>query len=150
MSRAGLVRNAVVSGISCVAMLLGACATHGAPDVGGRWRPVNQFAETPVAIPLQQAYVYQASPADGTLKTMLNRWARDSKMSLSYLHPNDYSLHVPVAQIRTTSLEQAALALTAAYAAQGVRVVADRSQIVVSRTQADQPSGVGAATVQAE
>ena len=131
-------------------MLLAACATPDAADIRGRWRPVNQFAETPVAIPLQQVYVYQASPADGTLKTMLSRWARDSKISLSYLHPNDYSLHAPVAQIRTSSLEQAAAALTAAYAAQGVRVVADGSQIVVDRAQARPPSGGGAATGQTD
>ena len=87
-----------------------------------------------MAIPLQQAYIYQASPADSTLKTMLGRWARDARLTLSYLHPNDYTLHSPVAQIRTGSLEDAASALSAAYAEQGVRVVVERPRIIVSQS----------------
>lgn len=121
--------------------LLGACATPAATDVGGRWRPVNRFADAPQAIPLQQAYVYQASPADGTLKTMLSRWARDGRMTLSYQHPNDYTLHGPVGGIRTTSLEQAAAALSAAYADHGVQVTVERTRILVSQRV---PGGTGA------
>ncbi len=128
--RAGAVRYVMAV---CVLTLLCACATPPATDVGGRWRPVNRFADAPQAIPLHQAYVYQASPADGTLKTMLSRWARDGRMTLSYQHPNDYTLHGPVGGIRTTSLEQAAAALSAAYAEHGVQVTVERTQIVVSQ-----------------
>lgn len=114
-------------------VLVSSCATPEATDVAGRWRPVNRFAEVPQAIPLQQAYIYQASPADGTLKTMLSRWAKDARLTLAYLHPNDYTLHAPVAQIRTGSLEDAASTLSAAYADQGVRVVIERPRIIVSQ-----------------
>lgn len=94
--------------------------------------PVNRLAEAPQAIPLSQVYVFQASPADGTLKTMLTRWARDSRMTLSYLHPNDYTLYGPVGSIRTPSLVEASAALTAAYTRENVVVAVDRSTIVVS------------------
>jgi len=122
--------------------MLSACATPQAADFGGRWRAVNRFADTPQSIPLQQAYVYQASHADGTLKAMLSRWARDARMTLSYLHPNDYTLHGPVGGIRTTSLEQAASALSSAYADHGVRVRVDQTQIIVSQGLPDGPPAV--------
>lgn len=146
MSRINSCRKAVVLLSLVVPLLLAACATPEAPDVRGRWRPVNRFAEAPQAIPLQQAYVYQASPVDGTLKTMLGRWAKDSHLNLSYLHPNDYTLHAPVAQIRTSSLEEAAAALSSAYAAQGVRIAVERPRIVVSQAL---PEDATAATANA-
>lgn len=130
------------------AVLLVGCATPSAPDPRGKWMPVNRFADAPQAIPLTQSYVYQASPADGTLKTMLARWARDSRMTLSYLHPNDYTLYRPVASVRTPSLAEAVAALTSAYASENVVVVVDRGQIVVSR--ASQAVGSVAAPVAAD
>lgn len=132
-TRIAPVRRATTVLLAVATMLLCACATPDAPDIGGRWRPVNRFAETPQVIPLQQAYVYQASPADVTLKAMLARWAKDSRVDLSYQHPNDFTLHEPVARIRTTSLEQAAAALSSAYASYGVYVAAERTRIVVSQ-----------------
>ncbi|MCD9098116.1 hypothetical protein LU699_12755 [Luteimonas fraxinea] len=96
------------------------------------------MADAPQAIPLNQVYVFQASPADGTLKSMLTRWARDQRMTLSYLHPNDYTLYGPVGSIRTPSLVEAASALNAAYASQHLVVGVDRQTIVVSlATQRD-------------
>ncbi|WP_093295515.1 hypothetical protein [Pseudoxanthomonas sp. CF385] len=145
MSRDVQVRKARASCVLIIATLLAGCVTPGAADVGGRWRPVNRFAEMPQAIPLQQAYIYQASPADGTLKTMLARWAKDANLTLAYLHPNDYTLHSPVAQIHTSSLEDAAVSLSAAYAGQGVRVVIERPRIIVS--QASSPTSDVAATM---
>ncbi|QNP40881.1 hypothetical protein [Lysobacter solisilvae (ex Woo and Kim 2020)] len=110
---------------------LAACATRPAPEFGGRWKPVNHYAEEPQEIPLQQAYAFYPSPMDGTLKSMLTRWARDSKMALSYLHPSDFTLHAGVADIRTSDLQQAAAQLSTAYAAQGVAVAVEGNQIVV-------------------
>lgn len=133
VNRNVLVRASLVAGMMCSVLVLSGCATPEAEGIVGRWRPVNRFDETPQAIPLQQAYIYQASPADGTLKTMLGRWARDANLTLAYLHPNDYTLHAPVAHIRTHSLEDAANALSAAYSEQGVKVVVDRPRIIVSR-----------------
>ena len=109
------------------------CASRPAPDFGGRWKPINHFAAEPNEIPLQKTYVFYPSPMDGTLKTMLGRWARDANLTLAYLHPNDYTLHAPVAQIRTNSLEEAAGVLSAAYGEQGVRIVIERPRIIVSQ-----------------
>lgn len=134
MIRNVVVRASLVASMTCVAFAMAGCATPAPESVGGRWRPVNRFAEVPQAIPLQQAYIYQASPADGTLKTMLSRWAKDARLTLAYLHPNDYTLHSPVAQIRTASLEDAADALSAAYEGQGLRVIVERPRLVVSQS----------------
>lgn len=136
MSRNVVVRKMMLLWFVAVPLAVAGCATPKAADINGRWRPVNRFAEAPQAIPLQHAYIYQASPADGTLKTMLDRWARDARLTLAYLHPNDYTLHAPVAQIRTSSLEDAASLLSAAYAGQGVRVVVERPRIIVSQASA--------------
>lgn len=136
MIRNVVLRKMMVVGVVMVPMALAGCATPKAAGINGRWQPVNRFAEAPQAIPLQNAYIYQASPADGTLKTMLDRWAKDARMTLAYLHPNDYTLHAPVAQIRTSSLEDAASSLSAAYADQGVRVVVERPRIIVSQASA--------------
>jgi len=107
------------------------CATKPAPEYGGRWKAVNHYAETPQEIPLYQAYLFYPSPMDGTLKIMLERWARDSKMTLSYLHASDFTLHAAVAQIRTNDLGEAVSQLSAAYAVQGVSVATEGNQIVV-------------------
>lgn len=119
-------------------MTLAGCATPEAVDPRGQWRPVHQFAESPQAIPLQRAYVFQAFPSDQTLKTLLTRWSGDAGIGLSYLHPNDYTLHAPVARLRTTSIEQAASALSEAYAAQGVRIASERGELVVSQVAGPQ------------
>jgi len=111
--------------------VLAGCTTPEAPGVRGRWKPLNGFAAQPEAIPLQETYLYRALPADATLKNMLGRWARDRKMSLSWLHANDYTLYEPVARIHTTDLHAAASALNAAYARQGVVVAVQGNQIVV-------------------
>ena len=130
---------------SCLIVLAG-CATPDAADPRGTWRPLHQFAEAPQAIPLQQAYVFQAFPSDQTLKTLLTRWSNDAGLGLSYLHANDYTLHAPVARLRTTSIEQAVSALSSAYAAQGVQVSAERGAIVVSHAQAASAAPAAGAT----
>jgi hypothetical protein len=115
-----------------LALLLAGCATAPAPDFGGRWRSVNRYAETVQEIPLQQTYVFYAAPMDGTLKKMLERWATDAKMTLSYQPTSDYTLYAPVANIRTVSLNEAAAQLTSAYAKQHVVIRVEGNRIVVS------------------
>ena len=117
--------------------VLAGCATRPAPDIRGRWKSVNRYAEATQAIPLYQSYVFQASPMDGTLKNMLARWAKDSKMTLSYLHPSDFTLHAPVAQIQSNDLQQAVALLSSVYAEQRVSVTASNNQIVVRPAQAE-------------
>jgi hypothetical protein len=114
-----------------IVIAVAGCATRPAPDIKGKWKAVNHYAETTEAIPLYQSYTFYSSPMDGTLKNMLTRWARDSRKTLSYLHPSDFTLYAPIADIRTSSLEQAISMLNAAYAAQGVSIAVDEKQIVV-------------------
>jgi hypothetical protein len=54
---------------------------------------------------------------------------------MSYLHGSDFTLYKPVADIRTASLQQAVSQLNGAYAAQGVVISADASQITVRAAQ---------------
>lgn len=126
--------------VSCLALALVACAARSAPNFRGQWQPVNRFAEVPREIPLHQAYVYTPLPLDRTLKSMLTRWARDSRMALSYLHGSDYTLHQPVAGIRTSNLRLALEQLSQAYASQGVAISVDDNRITV------RPAGVAAET----
>ena len=114
-----------------ILFMLGGCATTPAPDIRGRWQPVNRYSEQAQEIPLYQSYVFYPSPMDRTLKTMLTRWAKDSKMGLSYQHPSDFTLHAPVAQVHTNDLQQATALLTTIYAAQQVSVTASNNQIIV-------------------
>ena len=108
-----------------------ACGPRPAPDISGRWKAVSQYAEQTEEIPLQQAYIFQSAPLDRTLKAMLERWARDSKMQLAYEHRSDFTLHAPVARLRRTGIVQAAAELTAIYAPQRVVVIVEGNRILV-------------------
>ncbi len=110
--------------------LLG-CTHRPAPDMKGHWKPINRFAETTEAIPLQRTYEFSPFPTDKTLKAMLSRWAKDANMTLSYQHPDDFILHTPVAKIRTRDIEQAVSQLSRIYADQRVSVVVEGRQITV-------------------
>jgi hypothetical protein len=114
-----------------VVFVLGACGTPPAQDYGGSWMPVNRFQDTPAEIPLSPAYTFYATPIDATLKTMLERWATDTGLKLSFRLGSDFALYKPVGRIRTTDLQAAASELSAVYAAQGVSVTADSKQILV-------------------
>ncbi|HBG89083.1 MAG TPA: hypothetical protein DDX20_02580 [Stenotrophomonas sp.] len=116
---------------AAAALMVAGCATKPAPDFGGRWKPVNRFAETPTEIPLYSSYVYQASPMDGTLKGMLDRWAKDSGRTLDYRLSSDFTLYGAVTRIDTTNAQQAVIDVTSAYSAQGVSVSIVGNQIVV-------------------
>lgn len=120
----------LIATLSAVA-LLSACATRPAPDFRGKWKPVNRFSESTMEIPLYSSYVYQAIPMDGTLKTMLERWAKDSNMQLSYGIQSDYTLYAPVAKINTTSIQQAVAELSVVYAQEGLSVTAAGNRILV-------------------
>lgn len=124
-------RTAAIAWISVLLLATQAgCATR-APDFNGRWQPVNHYAATTQVIALHRSYVYQAAPMDGTLKTMLTRWARDSGLQLAYLHPSDFTLHAPVGQINTYYLQQAAEQLSSIYAGQDVLVTVDGDRVTV-------------------
>lgn len=112
-------------------VLLSACATKPPPDFGGRWKSVNHYADTPQAIPLHPAYTYYASPLDRTLKGLLERWARDSHMTLDYRNEADFTLHRPVADVHSDDLHAALVEVAALYAPQQIAIAVDGDRIVV-------------------
>lgn len=119
-----------------VALLAAGCATRPVPDFGGRWKPVNRYADVPAEIPLYPSYTYAASPLDKTLKGLLTRWAQASRRKLSYLHSSDFTLYQAVQGINTPDLEQAIAQLNADYAQYGIAVSVSADQITVSQAQA--------------
>lgn len=140
MKQASLFKGSIGVAIAAAVLLLAGCATKPAPDFGGRWKPVNRFASTTMEIPLYTSYVYQASPMDGTLKTMLERWAKDSGMTLDYRLTSDYTLYGAVANIVTTNPQQAVIDLSSAYVGQGVSISIVGNQIVVQPASASTAS----------
>jgi hypothetical protein len=80
---------------------------------------------------------------DGTLKNMLERWADDSNMVLTYRHPMDYTLYAAVADIRTPSLQEALSQLNAAYSAQQVSIGVSSNEIVVRIASGEAAGGTG-------
>ncbi len=134
--------------VLCAAACAG-CATRPAPDIPGRWKPVNHFAESVQEIPLHQAYVFYPSPMDRTLKNMLERWSLDSSMTLRYLHPSDFTLHGSVAGMRTGNLAEATRALNGIYSRYGVSIAVEGGQILVRQVAARGPSAVTPAGLEA-
>ncbi|MBJ6981134.1 hypothetical protein [Luteimonas sp. MC1572] len=124
-------------GAALVALMLGGCAAREVPDVRGRWQPVNRYAATTHAIPLRGAYVFQASPLDRTLRSLLVRWARDTQFTLDYRHHADFTLHLPVQALRAQRIEDAAAQLSEIYAAQQVLVAVDGDRLVVTAREGD-------------
>lgn len=110
---------------------LTACAARPAPDIRGRWTPVNRFAAAPQEIPLRPAYAFYATPMDRTLKALLTRWASDRRMQLDWEHGSDYTLHAPVAELRSDDLHAAIAQLNALYAAQRVAMAVEGDRIIV-------------------
>lgn len=133
------VRKAPSRGLLAVFILslpivLAGCAARSAPGISGRWKPVNRFQSQTQEIPLRPAYAFYATPMDRTLKSMLERWARDTRMTLAYEHGSDFTLHEPVAQLRSNDLPGAVEALNGIYASQQVAISLDGSRIVVRRS----------------
>jgi hypothetical protein len=117
-------------------VVLASCATPPAPNVSGRWKPVNHYGDQPQAIALRPAYVYYAAPVDRTLKGLLERWARDSRMTLDYGHDADFTLYRPVADVHSDDLRAAVASLAALYAPQQVAIRVEGDRIVVRRANA--------------
>lgn len=123
--------RAMVGICTFVVLLLTGCATPSAPDYHGKWKPVNRYAATTTQIPLAKTYVFFATPMDGTLKTMLTRWEKDTGIQLSYNLGADYTLTALAAQINTSNIHLAASELSKIYAPQGISIAVSSWQITV-------------------
>lgn len=133
-----LFKRLLASTTVAASLAMAGCGTPAAKDFRGSWKPVNRFQDAPVEIPLEQPYTFYAAPMDETLKTMLDRWAKDTGRTLDYQLGFDVTLYKPVADIHTTDLQEAASRLSAIYGSQGVQVIAHPRDIVVQA-----PAGVG-------
>lgn len=119
-------------GIGTLAViLLAGCAAPKPKDFSGKWHPVNRFSSTVTPIPLQRPYTYFASPLDATLKTLLERWAKDTGMRVDYRLRDDFTLYTPVSAIHTADAGSALAQLNRIYAAQDVSITIDRGAFVV-------------------
>lgn len=116
-----------------------ACAVRSPAGISGRWQPVNRFAPTTQPIPLRSPYLFQVTPLDRTLKGVLERWARDRGMQLVYEHESDFTLHAPMADVRTSDLSAAAAQVAALYREHEVRVDVETDRIVVRRASGPLP-----------
>jgi hypothetical protein len=77
-------RHALRGGFALpVVAAMTACGTPPPEDFGGHWAPLSRYQEAPAEIPLAPSYLFYAAPIDETLKTMLERWARDAGLKLS-------------------------------------------------------------------
>lgn len=136
-------RLSAATALSILAATLVGCGAPAPKEYGGSWTPVNRFQSAATEIPLSPAYTFYASPMDATLRTMLKRWASDNGLQLSYQIGSDFTLHQPVAKVRTNDLQSAMGELSAIYAQQGVSVSADGKQILVQATGAAAPAAPG-------
>ncbi|WP_267224922.1 hypothetical protein [Dyella silvae] len=120
--------------LAVVALLLPITSGCGstAKDYSGRWKPINRYQSAAAAIPLNPQYLYYATPMDGTLRTMLRRWAKDSGKQFAYHLQTDYTLSQPVAAIRTTDIQQALDQLNAIYGSYGIRLSAEGGQLIAT------------------
>lgn len=120
-----------IASVILMAATLSACGTPSARDFGGRWRPANRFDDKVVEIPLDLPYTYYVAPMDGTLKTLVARWARDTGKTLSYRLRSDFSLIRGASSLRTTEAAEAMARLTSLYAAQGIVVRDEGADLIV-------------------
>lgn len=125
-------RGLLAAVVPLLPFLLVACAARPAPGIAGRWKPVNLYQAQTQELPLRPAHAFYATPMDRTLKSMLERWAREMQLKLAYEHPSDFTLHAPVAQVRTDDLHAAVARLNQLYAAQRVAISVEGDRMVVS------------------
>lgn len=125
--------------------LLSGCSAPSPRDFGGNWSHVNHFSSTVEAIPLQRPYEYFASPLDSTLKNMLSRWSKDTKMHLDYRFPDDFTLYKPVSSIHTPDVETALSELNGIYVKEGIFIAVRNGKLVVTGVTPDSVPSAGLA-----
>lgn len=123
--------------------VLSGCSAPSPRDFGGHWSQVNRFSSTVEAIPFQRPYEYFASPLDSTLKNMLSRWSKDTKMRLDYRFPDDFTLYKPASSIHTPDVETALSELNGIYAKEGIFIAVHDGVLVVTGATPDSVPSVG-------
>ncbi|WP_432591916.1 hypothetical protein [Stenotrophomonas maltophilia] len=121
----------LASFVLLVATTIAGCGTTPAPEFGGRWRPLDRFADVSTPILLQSRYVYYVAPVDRTLKGVLERWAADSGVPLTYRSAHDFTLHAGSSGVRATDLGTAVQQMESAYQRHGLQIRFESGTIVV-------------------
>lgn len=118
-------------------VLLQACAAPMAVDMADNWKPVNALGDVPKEIPLREEaelHKYQMLPTDSTLRTLLERWAKENGGSLDWQYPADLTLVSGLEPIKDNNLQRALNAVRRTYAAQKLRIqVQANKSMLVSR-----------------
>lgn len=119
------------------AILVQACAAPQAVDMADNWKPVNSLGDVPKEIPLKEEAElpkYQMLPTDSTLRTLLERWAKENGGSLDWQYPSDLTLVSGLEPIKDNNLQRALNAVRRTYAAQKLRIqVLANKSLLVSR-----------------
>lgn len=134
-----LSRGSSAAIVPLLVVAIAGCAARPAPEIRGRWTPVNRYQAQTQEIPLRPARAFYSTPMDRTLKSMLERWARDMRMTLDYRHGSDFTLHAPVADVRTDDLAAAVAQLNRIYAAQRIAIAIEGDRIAVRPAAGDAP-----------
>ena len=120
-----------------VLALLQACAAPQAIDMADNWKPVNALGDVPKEIPLKEEaelHKYQMLPTDSTLRTLLERWAKENGGSLDWQYPADLTLVSGLEPINDNNLQRALNAVRRTYAAQKLRIqVLGNKSLLVTR-----------------
>ena len=99
------------------------------------WKPMNDFPNDITEIPLTRQKLYQPLRLDVSLKGMLQRWARQANLSLSYRHNSDFTLYHGVAKIQQPNIEEAIRELNEAYQHRGVDIRLVDNHILVNYSE---------------
>lgn len=104
-------------------LAVSACnSTPPAKDFSGEWKSVNQLEDEIREFPLYRKYSFKVMPIDKTLKSLLARWAEDSRRSVDYRSCYDYSLPKQAENIDSSSLSEAIMELNQLYAEKDIMI----------------------------
>lgn len=128
----------------CLALLMtagcGSTVPAKAPEFGGEWTPLNQFEDGIQVMPLRTRYHYGALPIDVSLVQMLQRWAKDSGVTLDQRCDNDFSLPSQLLALRAPSLHAGLTALNGVYRDKKLQLSINRTNgAIVMRCATESP-----------
>ena len=115
-------------------LTLVACASPKSPQPDSDWQSMNVFKPDVKVLPLRVPYTFSALPIDATLMAMLQRWANDSSIKLSYQCGDDFSIPSRLLLSRVSTLRAALSETSSFYSDYGLNLdlSADKSILVAN------------------
>ncbi|MDO5692743.1 MAG: hypothetical protein Q4G70_09725 [Pseudomonadota bacterium] len=121
----------LVAPVLCI--VLGACSSPPPPpSFGSDWKQVNTFTTEVQTLPFHVEHMYVVRPLDRTLKGLMQRWAKESGMTLDYRASADFTLSVQTANVRSPVLPDALSCLNGVYQPHGASMALVVNAIVVT------------------